>query len=122
MTELDVLNLDLYQLAYTGTGGSQKADNEVPEHFVITLQAVFEVFIISLADHVLQKRLLLHAHEGKFPLLLTDAFEIAVNCPQSQVDYFGLVALDEPYLVSSQVLLRDSIVLISELTHGEQVR
>ena len=79
MTKLNVFNLDLNQLADSGSGCSQKTDYKIPEHFIIILEAGFEILVIRFADHIFQKSFLLHSDKGEFPLLLTDTFQVAID-------------------------------------------
>lgn len=69
-----MFNLDLNQLADSGSGGGKEADHEIPEHFIIILEAGLEIFVIRFADHIFQKSFLLHSDKGEFPLFFTDTF------------------------------------------------
>ena len=54
-----MFDLNLYQFAYSGTGGSQIPDNKIPFHVSVFLQLLFQKFIISIADNIFQKIFLL---------------------------------------------------------------
>ena len=122
MPQLDMLHLYLDQLADPCAGGCEEADYEVPKHLIISFQRGFEVFIICLADYILQKGLLLYPDKGHLPFCLSDALQIAVDSSETQIDSLWLVILNQPHLVSLQILLGNAIVLLIVLTDGEQVR
>ena len=53
-------NFDLHQLADARTRSSQKADDKIPKHIVIALQAVFEVDVVCFANDIFEEGFLLH--------------------------------------------------------------
>jgi len=52
------------------------------KEFVNIFKAVFEVFVVCFAYYIFKKRLLLHSHKWQFPVFLTYALQVAVNCPK----------------------------------------
>ena len=122
MPKLDVFHLDLYELADSCAGCGQKAYDKIPEQLAIAFEAGFEILIIGLADDVFQKRFLLHPHKRHFPAIFANALQVAVDCPQTQIDRLWLVVLDQPHLIRPQVLFRDTVVLRAVLPQGKKVR
>jgi len=122
MPQLDVFHLDLYELADPCAGCRQKAYYKIPEQLVIPLEAVFEILIICFADDIFQKGFLLHSYKRHFPAFFADALQVAVDCPQTQIDGLWLVVLDQPHLIRPQVLFRDTVVLRAVLPDGKKVR
>ena len=122
MPQLDVFHLDLYELTYPCAGCGQKAYYKIPEQLVIPFEAGFEVLIIGLADDIFQEGFLLHSYKRHFPALFADALQVAVDCPQTQIDGLGLVVLNQPHLIRPQVLFGDTIVLRAVLPKGKKVR
>lgn len=122
MPQLDVFHLDLYELTYPCAGCGQKAYYKIPEQLVIPFEAGFEVLIIGLADDIFQEGFLLHSYKRHFPALFSDALQVAVDCPQTQIDGLGLVVLYQPHLIRPQVLFRDTVVLRALLPNGKKVR
>lgn len=120
MPQLDVFHLDLYELTNPCAGSGQEAYYKVPEQLVIPLETVFEILIICFADDIFQKGFLLHSYKRHFPALFADALQVAVDCPQAQIDGLGLVVLNQPYLVGPQVLFRDTVVLRAVLPNGKR--
>ncbi len=110
MAQPDVFHLDLNQFADSCASGREKTDDEIPEQLIVPLQAGFEVFIVGLADDILQKRLLLHPDKGLLPFLLADTLQVAVDSPEAQVYSLRLVAVNQPCFVAPKVLLRDRAV------------
>lgn len=121
MAQPDVFYFDLDQFTDPCARGCEKADHEIPEHFIVSLQAGFEVFIVGLADDIFQKRFLLYSDKGLFPLFLANALQITVNSSETQVYRLWLITVDQPHLVSSKVLLRDRAVLGAELPDSKKV-
>ena len=48
--------------------------------------------------------------------------QVAVDCPQTQIDGLRLVVLYQPHLIRPQVLFRDTVVLRAVLPNGKKVR
>ena len=111
MPQLDVFHLDLYELTDPCAGCGQKAYDKIPEQLVIPFEAGFEILIIGLADDIFQKGFLLHSHKRYFPAFFANALQVAVDCPQTQIDGLRLVVLYQPHLIRPQVLFRDTVVL-----------
>lgn len=122
MPKLDVFRFDLYELADPCAGCRQKAYYKIPEQLVIPLEAVFEILIICFADDIFQKGFLLHSYKRHFPAFFADALQVAVDCPQTQINGLWLVVLDQPHLIRPQVLFRDTVVLRAVLPDGKKVR
>lgn len=120
MPQLDVFHLNLYELTDSCAGCSQEAYYKVPEQLVIPLEAVFEILIICFADDIFQKGFLLHSYKRHFPAFFADALQVAVDCPQTQIDGLWLVVLDQPHLIRSQGLFRDTTVLRAVLPKGKR--
>ena len=93
MPQLDVFHLDLYELTDPCACCGQKAYYKIPEQLVIPFEAGFEILIICFADDIFQKGFLLHSHKRHFPALFADALQVAVDCPQTQIDSLRLVVL-----------------------------
>ena len=111
MPQLDVFSLNLNQFAHSGSGGCKEADYEIPEHFIVILQTRFKVFVICFTNDIFQKSFLLHTDKWQFPLFFTDTFQVAIDGSQTEIDRLGLVILDQPYLVLTQLFLGNIIVL-----------
>lgn len=122
MPQLDVFHLDLYELTDPCAGCGQKAYDKIPEQLVIPFEAGFEILIIGLADDIFQKGFLLHSHKRYFPAFFANALQVAVDCPQTQIDGLRLVVLYQPHLIRPQVLFRDTVVLRAVLPNGKKVR
>ena len=122
MPQLDVFHLDLYELTDPCAGCGQKAYYKIPEQLVIPFEAGFEILIVGLADDIFQKGFLLHSYKRHFPALFADTLQVAVDCPQTQIDSLGLVIFNQPHLVCPQVLFRDTVVLRAVLPKGKKVR
>lgn len=120
MPQLDVFHLDLYELTDPCACCGQKAYYKIPEQLVIPFEAGFEILIVGLADDILQKGFLLHSHKRHFPALFADALQVAVDCPQTQIDGLGFVALYQPHLICPQVLFCDTVVLRAVLPKGKR--
>ena len=111
MPQLDVFHLDLYELTDPCAGCSQKAYYKIPKQLVISFETGFEILVVGLADDIFQKGFLLHSYKRHFPALFADALQVAVDCPQTQIDGLGLVIFNQPHLVCPQVLFCDTVVL-----------
>ena len=122
MPQLDVFSLNLDQFADSGSGGSKEADHEIPEHFIILFQTRFEVFVVCFADYIFQKSFLLNTDKWKLPFVFADTLQVTVHGTKSEIYRLGLVILDQPYLVLTQLFLGDIIVLFSILLDGEHIR
>ena len=122
MPQLDVFHLDLYELTDPCAGCGQKAYDKIPEQLVIPFEAGFEILIIGLADDIFQKGFLLHSHKRYFPAFFANALQVAVDCPQTQIDGLRLVVLYQPHLIRPQVLFRDTVVLRAVLPNGKKLR
>ena len=122
MSQLDVFHLDLYELTDPCAGCSQKAYYKIPKQLVIPFETGFEILVVGLADDIFQKGFLLHSNKRHFPALFADALQVAVDCPQAQIDSLGLVIFDQPHLVCPQVLFSDTVILRAVLPKGKKVR
>ena len=121
MAQPDMLCLDLNQFANPCAGGREKADHKIPKQFTIPFQAGLEIFVVGLADDILQKRFLLHPDKGLFPLSLADSLQVAVDGQETQVYGLRFVAVDQPRFIRPKVFLRDRAILGAELPNGEKV-
>lgn len=120
MPQLDVFHLDLYELTDPCASCGQKAYYKIPEQLIISFEAGFKIFIVGLADNIFQKGFLLHSYKRHFPAFFADALQVAVDCPQTQIDSLWFVVLYQPHLIRPQVLFRDTVVLRVILPNGKR--
>ena len=89
-----MLDFDLDQFADSCSGGRKESEHKIPKQFIVPLQAGLEIFVVGLADDILQKRFLLDPDKRLLPFFLTDALQIAVDGPKAQVYCLRFVAVD----------------------------
>ena len=106
-----MLNFDLNKFAHTRSGRSQIPDHEVPFHIAILLELLFQEIIVSIADHILQKVLLLYFHSSQPQAVSMQKIQILVHCLNTQVDGLGFEELHQIPLVCQQIFLADRIVV-----------
>lgn len=62
LAEFHMLDFDLNKFADTRTSSSQIPDHKVPLHVTILLKLLFQKVVVGIADHILQKILLLYLY------------------------------------------------------------
>ena len=65
IAEFHMLDFDLNKFTHTCSGRSQIPNHEVPFHIAILLELLIQEIVVSIADHILQKVLLLHFHSSQ---------------------------------------------------------
>lgn len=111
VAELHMLDFDLDEFADASAGGSQIPNHEVPLHVTVLLELLFQKVVIGIADHILQKVLLLYLHSFEPQTILVQEFQILVHCLDTQVDGLGLEEFHQIPFVGQQVFLVDLIVV-----------
>lgn len=106
-----MLDFDLDEFADASAGGSQIPNHEVPLHVTVLLELLFQKVVIGIADHILQKVLLLYLHSFEPQTILVQEFQILVHCLDTQVDGLGLEEFHQIPFVGQQVFLVDLIVV-----------
>lgn len=77
----------------------------------VLLELLFQKVVIGIADHILQKVLLLYLHSFEPQTILVQEFQILVHCLDTQVDGLGLEEFHQIPFVGQQVFLVDLIVV-----------
>ena len=106
-----MLDFDLNKFADARPSRSQIPDHEVPFHIAILFELLFHEIVVSIADHIFQKILLLHFHSSQPQAVSVQKIQILVHRLDTQVDGFGLEKFHQIPFVGQQVFLVDLIVV-----------
>ena len=117
-----VFGLKTYKLAYTHARGCEKTDNKIKREFPVLLETADQIFIVALADHVVEVCFLLETErfEPEFPVFLTEP-QKSVQGTDAGIDGLRLVIFQEPSLVQLQIVRRKFRIVPEKAAHPEQI-
>ena len=95
----DIFRVELSQLADPQPGIRQYPDQKEIGELMIFLQTMFQIFVISLADHSFQISFSLNTDHFQFPPCKSLVFHVAIQGPDPLIDGLGPVTFDEIYFV-----------------------
>lgn len=101
----NVFDFYLKQFTDTRTCRSHKPDHEIPFRETVLFQFRFQELVISIADDILQKVLLLNFDEFEFQPVLVDELKILVDSLQPKVHCLWLEVFHKKSLIGEQILL-----------------
>ena len=99
-----VLNLKGNQLTDTHSCGGYEAHNKIVGIFFALRQAPLQIFIISLADDMVQIAFLLDADGTDLIIPDPQEFQETIQCPDAYVDGLRLVMIHEGDLIKADVV------------------
>jgi len=117
-----MLDLDLHQLTYAGTGGRQIPHDKVPFKVWLLLELVLQESVVSIADDVLQIGALLYLHRFQLQPGVLGEFQVLVEGLNAKVDCLGLEILHQVILMGKQVPLIKLLLVSKEILYCEGVR
>ena len=91
----NIFCLELNHLADPDAGCRHETDEKIVSVPFIPKQAAFQVFIIRLADHVIQICFLLDFYHGKMPGIELFKIQVGIQSPDPLVDGLRLVVLEQ---------------------------
>ena len=106
-----MLDFDLNKFADARPSRSQIPDHKVPFHIAILFELLFHEIVVSIADHIFQKILLLHFHSSQPQAVSVQKIQILVHRLDTQVDGLGLEEFHQIPFVGQQVFFVDLIVV-----------
>lgn len=117
-----MLDLHLDQFADPGPCHCQRPYDVVPSKVILFPQIPLEVFVILVADRVVQERGFRDLDHLDFQVGTLDEIQILVDAPDAQVHGLGLVVFDEIGPVLQQRLLADGLESVEEIPDRIRMR
>ena len=116
-----IFDLKEEQLTDPDTGGSHEADDEVVKPIAVPQETPLQIFVIRLADDIVQKCLLLDLQHGDLRLRHVGKFQKTVERPDSQIHSLRLVAFQQITLVQLKIFVAWLVVQVEELANCKGV-
>ena len=118
----DVLDFDLNQLADTGAGGSQIADDKVPLHVLLGTELIFQKHVVLQADDVIDVGFAGDEDGLQAQFRLAEEGEVFIQALDAEVDGFRRKIRNQVLPVCQQIVFRQACVAAVESFDGFFVR
>ena len=103
ITGIDILCLKLNDLTDPGPGGCHKSDNKIIEVLFVAEKAFFQIFVIGLADYIVQIGFLLDSNHGDMAWVESLKFDVGVHSANAQIDRLGFVVFQKINFIKFEI-------------------